>query len=129
MSDASLPSPRKPRVVPPPDADSDSLADRESDYEFFVFGPSKRAEAIKEKIEERERSLLDLELIEAMLDGNPNPGTHLTEAQRTRTLPDGQVITPPCQCGTCELPRVKSAIAGLQFALRKLRALHSRLVC
>lgn len=118
-------TPKRPRIV---QSQADP-ADLQDDYLFFAYGPAERIEAIRKKIEERERSLFDLEMMEVMLEGNPNPGTHEpVENRQSKVGPDGVFVTRPCGCGACELVRVKDAVKGLRYALSKLRALHARMV-
>lgn len=119
-TDDSMKSPPRPRIVQPREPEGAmAAADKQDDYTFFAFPPSERTDAVKKKIEEREKSLFELEMIQAMLDGNPSLGAHKDAAAM-----GGQ----PCNCGACELVRVNSAIEGLVYGLQKLRALHARMV-
>lgn len=119
-----------PHIIQPrqPQPDDTSAADKQDDYSFFAYSPSERIDAVKKKIEEREKALFELEMLRMMLDGNPNPGEHLEEKDRKTKGPEGQDLTRPCNCGACELVRVNDAIDGLRYGLNKLRALHARMV-
>lgn len=119
MADTDLTDRRRPRIVAPP---QDEGTD-ESLWEFFAFESSERVKAIKEKIEEREKLLFDLQLAEAMLDGNPTSGKNHREAGAMQD-PD----TFACPCGDCELRRVKEMITSVTFGLRKLKALYAKML-
>lgn len=113
----------RPRIVARnPDDHPASVADSDAEFQYFVMDGPERLKAVKTKIEEREKVLFDLELVEIMLEGNPEPG----ECRKGTFLPDGK--TPyPCQCGNCELARIRNMKSGIIYALGKLRALYSRL--
>jgi hypothetical protein len=98
----------------------------QDDYGYFAYPPLERGEAVKKKIEEREKSLFELHMMREMLEGNPNPGEHLEADERTVVTPQEKFVR-PCTCGACELGRLNDAILGLEFGLNKLRALHGRM--
>jgi len=101
-------------------APSDQELDRE--LEYFAFPPAERLKALKDKITEREKVYFDLEMVIVMLDGNPESG----ECKKEQPVgPDKGHV--PCQCGSCELDRVKKMLVSVGYAVGRLRALHGRL--
>lgn len=118
---------KKPRIVAPKPPDTHAAQhdkDADEDYQFFAYQSPQRLEYLKKRVREREEALFELQCNAAMLEGNPSPGEHLTEAQRTMNVgAEGRTVIRPCECGACELTRLKVAIAGLEYGLLRLRAL------
>lgn len=123
MADTDLEDRRRPRIVKSPEADMPGSSAVNDDWQFFAFEASERVKALKTKIEEREKLLFDLQLADAMLDGNPDNGKHHREAGAMQD-PDTFV----CSCGDCELRRVKEMIVSVTFGLRKLKAIYAKML-
>ena len=93
----------------------------DAEFNYFALSAADRLKTVKEKIEEREKVYLELEMAKLSLTDNPEPGEHKTPVER----PDGTTI--PCQCGACELKRVTQMLRSNRFAINQLRALYARL--
>lgn len=92
------------------------------DFNYFAFDQADRLAEVKKKIEEREKVHFDLCLVETQLAGNPEVGEH----EENRTVGPDKVPV-PCQCGRCELKRIKKLKTSTEYSIRQLRALYARL--
>lgn len=113
---------RRPRVVSRGNDYHGEPGTETDELNYFAFNQADRLGEVKKKIEERERVHWNLVMLREELEGNPELGEH----DESRTV--GPDKTPmPCQCGVCELKRVVKLIVSTEYAIRKLRALYSRL--
>lgn len=92
--------------------------------EYYAYSGADRLKYVKEQIEEREKAHFNLYLIQQSLDGNPEPGKHHEIDTSPTALPNMKV---PCVCRNCELPRVKSLLKSMTYAINKLKAVHASL--
>lgn len=104
---------RAPRIIR---EENDRPVTGVDDFSYFAFSPPDRLAMLKKKIEEREKVHFDLTMLIEGLDGNPEPGDHNDSA-----------AAGACQCGRCELRRADSMLKQNAYAIRKLRALYTRL--
>ena len=108
---------------------SNISGDDELELNYFQFQPPERMAKLLEKIMEAEKQAFDYEVAAAILDGNPgNVVDHKQPGNAAESKADtGTVYNAVCPCQVCELVRVKIVLSGAKYAIRKMRALYSRM--
>lgn len=123
---------RQKKVVAPLLPEVEDGAD-EAAYQYFALDGAKRAELLKQKIEDREKLLFDLATAIIQLEVIPEEERledHRTEDQRKleadrRSFDAGTKSgVYPCGCMNCELRRLNRSYEQVRGGLKQLRSLY-----
>lgn len=99
---------------------SEQQAPSPSLLDYFNYPTADRLQKVKELIRQHEEKHFSLALGLLSIEGNPDQGTH------HEVDPDDPKAI-PCQCGPCEVARIRNGMAGLEYAINQLKAICAQL--